>query len=434
MGTRGREDRHRREFCRERAISSRCAEFAAARSTARANVWRRLGMDAQLLFALPRLPRRTGRAWRVQRQIHVQPVRAARRLVRDFARSHSKNLSQFLSTRQAVAIHRDPFGSRSFVNEKISPAVEAAAKENFREEVLRGLAKKDRELPCKFFYDERGAQLFQQICELPEYYITRTEIEILRLHGAEMASALGSQIELIGLGTGAGTKTRILLQELRDPRVYVPIDISKEQLERSSARFQKTFPALQILPVAADYLEPFELPLPRHLSSRSVVYFPGSTIGNFESELAGEFLTRLVELAGDGGGLLIGVDLQKDRDVLERAYNDAAGVTAEFNKNLLARINRELGADFDLNRWQHHAIYNPTEGRIEIYLISDNAQAVHIGVREFQFRAGEEILTEYSYKNTIAGFIELAPGAALHFEQLRSDAAGWLDLLFYTYI
>src|SRR5437870_1255315 len=167
-----------------------------------------------------------------------------------------------------------------------------------------------------------------------------------------MAKAIGPQIELIGLGTGAGTKTRILLEELHNPAVYVPIDISKEQLEKSSMRFREMFPDLQVLPVCADYLELFELPLPRKLSSRSVVYFPGSTIGNFEPEIASEFLTRLVELAGDGGGLLIGVDLQKARNVLESAYNDAAGVTAQFNKNLLVRINRELGADFDLNRWQ----------------------------------------------------------------------------------
>jgi dimethylhistidine N-methyltransferase len=318
------------------------------------------------------------------------------------------------------------------VNEKTLSVAAAATKENFREEVLVGLSQSPRQLPYKFFYDERGAQLFQEICELPEYYVTRTEIEILRLHGAEMAKALGPQIELIGLGTGAGTKTRILLEELRDPAVYVPIDISKEQLEKSSARFREMFPTLQILPVCADYLEPFELPLPRHLSSRSVIYFPGSTIGNFEPEAASEFLARMVELAGDGGGLLIGVDLQKDRDVLERAYNDAAGVTAQFNKNLLMRINRELEADFDLNRWQHHAIYNPTEGRIEIYLISDNEQTVHIGAREFRFRAGEEILTEYSYKHTIVGFIELARQAGFHFEQVWTDAARWFGVFYFT--
>jgi dimethylhistidine N-methyltransferase len=317
------------------------------------------------------------------------------------------------------------------VNEKTSSAV-AAAKENFREEVLRGLAKSPRQLPCKYFYDERGARLFQQICDLPEYYITRTEIEVLRLHGADMAKALGSQIELIGLGTGAGTKTRILLEELHDPLVYVPIDISKEQLENSCARFQEMFPRLQILPVCADYLEPLELPLPRHVSSRSVVYFPGSTIGNYEPEAASEFLARLVELAGDGGGLLIGVDLQKDRHVLERAYNDSAGVTAQFNKNLLARINREFAADFDLKQWRHHAIYNSNEGRIEIYLISDNEQVVHIGGRKFQFRAGEEILTEYSYKHTIPGFIDLARQAGFEFAQVWTDDARWFGVFYFT--
>ena len=331
-----------------------------------------------------------------------------------------------------MAIHRDPFGARSLVNEKNTSVVAGATKENFRDEVLDGLSKSPRQLPYKFFYDQRGAQLFQEICDLPEYYITRTEIEILRLHGADMAKALGPQVELIGLGTGAGTKTRILLEELHNPAVYVPIDISKEQLEKSSARFREMFPTLQVLPVCVDYLEPFELPLPRRLSSRSVIYFPGSTIGNFEPEIASELLAHLVDVAGDGGGLLIGVDLQKDRDVLERAYNDAAGVTAQFNKNLLVRINRELEADFDLNRWQHHAIYSPSEGRIEIYLISDNEQTVHIGAREFQFRAGEEILTEYSYKHTIAGFIELARQAGFHFEQVWTDDARWFGVFYFT--
>ncbi len=331
-----------------------------------------------------------------------------------------------------MAIHRDPFGARSLVNEKNTSVVAGATKENFRDEVLDGLSKSPRQLPYKFFYDQRGAQLFQEICDLPEYYITRTEIEILRLHGADMAKALGPQVELIGLGTGAGTKTRILLEELHNPAVYVPIDISKEQLEKSSARFREMFPTLQVLPVCVDYLEPFELPLPRRLSSRSVIYFPGSTIGNFEPEIASEFLARLVDVAGDGGGLLIGVDLQKDRGVLERAYNDAAGVTAQFNKNLLVRINREVEADFDLNRWQHHAIYSPSEGRIEIYLISDKEQTVHIGAREFQFRAGEEILTEYSYKHTIAGFIELARQAGFHFEQVWTDDARWFGVFYFT--
>jgi dimethylhistidine N-methyltransferase len=320
------------------------------------------------------------------------------------------------------------------VKEKISSAVEAAAKENFREEVLRGLSKSPRELPYKFFYDKRGAQLFRQICELPEYYITRSEMEILRVHGADIANALGSEIELIGFGTGAGTKTRILLEELRDPRVYVPIDISKEQLERSAARFREMFPTLQILPVCADYLEPFELPLPRQLSSRSVVYFPGSTIGNFEPEAASEFLERLVDLAGEGGGLLIGVDLQKDRYIIEAAYNDSAGVTAQFNKNLLARINSEVGGDFDLDQWQHLAIYNEAEGRMELYLLSKIEQSAQIADRVFHFRAGEHILTEYSYKHTVPGFIALAHDAGFRFEQVWTDPAHWFGVCYFTVI
>ena len=318
------------------------------------------------------------------------------------------------------------------MNEKAASEAAALAKQSFREEVLFGLSKSPRRLPYKFFYDEQGAQLFRQICDLPEYYITRTEIEILRLQGSEIAAALGPEIELIGLGTGAGTKTRILLEELREPRVYVPIDISKEQLEKSTERFRKMFPKLQILPVAADYLEPFELPLPRALSSRSVIYFPGSTIGNFEPDAAGEFLNRLVDLAGDGGGLLVGVDLQKDRHVIEAAYNDNAGVTAKFNKNLLARINRELGSDFNLAHWQHYAVYNPAEGRIEIYLLSEIDQAVKIGDRTFQFRAGEKILTEYSYKHTIGGFITLARQAGFDFQQVWTDDNRWFGVFYFT--
>jgi dimethylhistidine N-methyltransferase len=309
--------------------------------------------------------------------------------------------------------------------------VDLAAKRAFRDEVLAGLTSTPRKLPCKFFYDERGAQLFQKICELPEYYITRTEIGILRLHGAEIAAALGSDIELIGLGTGAGTKTQILLQELRDPRVYVPIDISKVQLDRSTARFRTLFPALDILPVAADYLEPFDLPLPRKVSARSVVYFPGSTIGNLEPDAAVEFMERLVDLAGEGGGLLIGVDLQKDPQIIEAAYNDQAGVTAEFNLNLLTRINDELGANFDLTNWRHRAIYNAAAGRIEMYLISAIDQRVQLQDRHVDFAAGEKILTEYSYKHTPPGFAALARQAGFAFEKLWTDDAQLFGIFYF---
>ena len=216
------------------------------------------------------------------------------------------------------------------------------AKSDFLSEAIAGLSRMPRTLPCKYFYDERGAALFQNICELPEYYITRTETAILRLYAHEMAQCIGARCELIGLGTGAGTKTRILLEELEAPAVYIPIDISKEQLRQSTALFHQLFPQLEILPVCTDYLQPFDLPSPVRTPARKIVYFPGSTIGNFDPQEATGFLRRIVDLCEKNGGLLIGVDLQKDRDVLERAYNDSQGVTAQFNLNLLRRANHEL--------------------------------------------------------------------------------------------
>ena len=306
------------------------------------------------------------------------------------------------------------------------------ASSDFLSEVIAGLSQEPRTLPCKFFYDERGAALFQKICELPEYYVTRSELQILRLYGAEIAKTLGAQIELIGLGTGAGTKTQILLEELKEPQVYVPIDISKEQLQKSTTRFRQIFPALEILPVCADYLEPFELPLPRRVSTRSVVYFPGSTIGNFKPDDAGKFLRRLVDLCAPNGGLLIGVDLQKDKRVIEQAYNDSAGVTADFNLNLLARANRELGANFDLKQWQHRAIYNPADGRIEMHLISQIDQTVRIQDHSFSFFAGEKIISEYSYKYTPNGFTALAGEVGFEFVRMWTDNARLFGVFYFT--
>jgi dimethylhistidine N-methyltransferase len=299
-------------------------------------------------------------------------------------------------------------------------------------DVIAGLSSNPRTLPCKYFYDERGAALFQKICELPEYYITRTEIDILDRHRGEIASQLGPNIELIGLGTGAGTKTRILIEALEKPAVYVPIDISEKQLRKSSMLFQKIFPNLEILPVSADYLQPVVLPSPRHKAARNVVYFPGSTIGNFEPNEALEFLRRVAGVSGQGGGLLIGVDLQKDQNVIEAAYNDSAGVTAQFNLNLLARLNREIGADFNRSRWQHRAIYNSDAGRIEMYLISAADQTAHIGDREFHFRNGERILTEHSYKHSPEGFIALARRAGFDFVKLWTDDARLFGIFYFS--
>jgi len=306
------------------------------------------------------------------------------------------------------------------------------ATSDFLSETLAGLSRMPRTLPCKYFYDERGAALFQKICELPEYYITRTETAILRIHAHEMAQCIGTHCELIGLGTGAGTKTRILLEELEAPAVYVPIDISKEQLRQSTALFHQLFPQLEILPVCTDYLQPFDLPSPLHTAARKIVYFPGSTIGNFEPPEATEFLRRIVDLCDKAGGLLIGVDLQKDPDVLERAYNDSQGVTAQFNLNLLRRANHELQADFDLERWRHRAIYNSAAGRIEMYLISEIDQTVQIANHEFRFRSGEKIITEFSYKYTPEGFTALASAAGFEFARMWTDEARLFGVLYFT--
>ena len=312
-----------------------------------------------------------------------------------------------------------------------SSAVPPAASDLLAD-IIAGLSSDPRTLPSKYFYDERGAALFQKICELPEYYITRTEIDILDRYRAEIASQLGPNIELIGLGTGAGTKTRILVEALLTPAAYIPVDISEKQLRKSSALFRKIFPNLEVLPVCADYLQAVTLPSPRHKAARNVVYFPGSTIGNFEPKEALEFLCRIANVSGRGGGLLIGVDLQKDQNVIEAAYNDKAGVTAEFNLNLLAHINRETGANFDLSRWQHRAIYNAEAGRIEMYLISATDQTVCIQDREFRFRASEKILTEHSYKHAPEGFIALARQAGFDFVKLWTDDARLFGVFYFV--
>lgn len=311
--------------------------------------------------------------------------------------------------------------------------ISAPESSDFLADVIAGLSSNPRTVPCKYFYDERGAALFQKICELQEYYITRTEIDILDRNRADIASQLGSNIELIGLGTGAGTKTRILIEALKEPAVYIPVDISEKQLRESTALFQKIFPDLEILPVCADYLQPVVLPSPQHKAARNVVYFPGSTIGNFEPNGALEFLRRIANVSSRDGGLLIGVDLKKDQHVLEAAYNDSAGVTAQFNLNLLERINRELGADFDLDQWRHRSNYNSRAGRIEMHLISEIDQFVHLDVQKFHFRRGEKIITEFSYKYTPEEFSALASKAGFEFVRMWSDDAGLFGIFYFTY-
>jgi len=313
-----------------------------------------------------------------------------------------------------------------------SQQVSTLESSDFLADVIAGLSSNPRTLPCKYFYDERGAALFQKICELPEYYVTRTELDILDRNRGEIASQIGANVELIGLGTGAGTKTRILIEALKNPAVYIPVDISEKQLLESTALFQKIFPDLEILPVCADYLQPVALPSPRHKAARNVVYFPGSTIGNFEPNEAVEFLRRVANVCQRDGGLLIGADLKKDQHLLEAAYNDPAGVTAQFNLNLLDRLNRELGADFDLDQWRHRAIYNSSAGRIEMYLISEIDQFVHLDEHKFHFRRGEKIITEFSYKYAPEEFAALARTAGFEFVRMWTDDARLFGVFYFA--
>jgi dimethylhistidine N-methyltransferase len=295
------------------------------------------------------------------------------------------------------------------------------AASDFLEQAIAGLSSSPPTLPSKFFYDERGSDLFQKICELPEYYVTRTETEILREHGAEIAASIGDDAELVGFGTGAGVKTRMLLDHLENLIAYVPVDISKQRLTESAEALSREMPALEILPVCADYLQPFDLPTPSRKPAHIAVYFPGSTIGNMQPEVARHFLTRVARLCGHSGGLIIGVDLQKSKQTLEAAYNDSAAVTAAFNLNMLARANRELGADFDLSQWRHRAIYNDAAHRIEMHLVSERDQTVHLGDRRFHFAPGEKIITEFSYKHTIEGFSALAGSAGFQLARVWTD-------------
>ena len=291
----------------------------------------------------------------------------------------------------------------------------------FRAEVLTGLESFEKTLPCKYFYDQRGSHLFDQICDLPEYYPTRTEAGIMRDHVEEMAALFGPDCLLIEYGSGSSTKTRILLDHLPHLAGYVPMDISREHLHQTASGLAEAYPHLDILPLCADYTTDFDLPAAhRPIRSRSV-YFPGSTIGNFHRDQAETFLKQIAEVCESGGGLLIGVDLKKPAHILEPAYDDAQGITAAFNMNLLRRINDELGADFNLDQFAHRAFYNGLAGRIEMHLMSLRSQAVRLGGVTIAFEEEETILTECSYKYSLADFAALASAAGLAVGKVWTD-------------
>lgn len=290
----------------------------------------------------------------------------------------------------------------------------------FAADVLSGLSAGVKRLPPKYFYDQTGSDLFEQITRLPEYYPTRCEIGILQAHAGDLAAMLPPAAALIEFGSGSSTKTRIVLTAVPSIAAYVPVDISAAFLQQQVGRLQREYPHVAMLAVAADFTQPFALP-PRTRAMPRVGFFPGSTIGNFEPHEAATFLRQAGRILGADATLIVGVDLVKDVQMLQRAYNDSQGVTARFNLNLLARINRELGADFDLAAFEHHAFYNPEHSRIEMHLISLKRQRVYIGDALVDFRAGETIHTENSYKYSVDSFLALARGAGW------SSATVWTD-------
>jgi L-histidine Nalpha-methyltransferase len=299
----------------------------------------------------------------------------------------------------------------------------APGEESFRDAVLAGLNRTPRELPCKLFYDARGSALFEQICEAPEYYLTRTETAILETYAGEIAAHIGPHCRLIELGSGASRKVRILLEALDRPAAYVPLDISRERLRDAADSLAADFPNLTVVAVCADYTRAFALPPLPGPAGKQVGFFPGSTIGNFEPEAVVRFLRNYAELLGPGGEMLIGVDLKKDPATLNQAYNDAAGLNAAFNLNLLVRINNELGGDVDLDRFAHHAFYNEAEGRVELYIKSLADQVAGIAGRRFRFAGGELIHTENSYKYAISEFRALAARAGFQAIETWTDPA-----------
>ncbi len=288
----------------------------------------------------------------------------------------------------------------------------APKEESFRDSIVGGLTKRRKSIACRFLYDARGSALFEQICELPEYYPTRTEIRILEDHAREMTDLMGPDCQLIEFGSGSSRKVRILLEALERPAAYVGIDISRDWLREATANLAGEFPLLPVVAVCADYMQPLELPeLPARSAGRRVGFFPGSTIGNLTPDEAVAFLAGCRNVLGGDGGMLLGVDLKKDAAILDAAYNDAAGITAAFNLNLLERINRELDGDFDLSRFAHDAAYNEVAGKVEIFIRSLADQIVTIAGRAVSFAAGERIHTEDSCKYTIAEFQRLATRA-----------------------
>ena len=307
----------------------------------------------------------------------------------------------------------------------------ATPQQQFMDDALAGLTSDPKWLNCKNLYDARGSRLFDRICELEAYYPTRVESSIMRTHATEMGATLGAGAVVVELGSGSSTKTRLLLSHLKSPRAYLPVDISEQHLLDNSHKLQREYPQLDVQPVVADFTQKFELPQEYRLPTLST-YFPGSTIGNLEVPEAIQLLENTANLCGEQGGLLIGFDLVKEVKVLERAYNDEHGITAEFNLNLLRRMNRELDTDFIEEQFRHIAFFNASAARIEIYIESLVDQKVLLGEMEIHFRAGERMLTEYSHKYTLESFSDMALRSGLQVQRTWTDPRQYFAVMYLT--
>ena len=305
----------------------------------------------------------------------------------------------------------------------------ADRQDDFTEEIIRGFRAREKFISPKFFYDERGSQLFADITRQPEYYLTRTETKLLQQHAGEISELIGDDLLLIEYGSGSSEKIRILLDNLR-PSIYAPVDISRDYLAQAAEALAREYPWLEVHATCVDFTNEFVLPF--HSEKRRVSFFPGSSIGNFDRDEAAAFVGRVHKLVGDDGGLLIGVDLKKDEAILNAAYNDEKGVTADFNLNVLTHLNREYDADFDPQGFEHQAVYNEEKGCVQMFLISNRSQTVSISGEEFGFEPGEPIHTENSHKYTIDEVLQMARGAGF------SRTKTWLDenkflAVFYLY-
>ena len=303
-----------------------------------------------------------------------------------------------------------------------SKAALSKAQQQMLTDVLDGLGSAPKTLPSKYFYDEQGSRIFDEITELPEYYPTRTEAGIMQDHGQQIAETLGDGVSLIEFGSGSSIKTRLLLDKMHKLASYVPVDVSGDYLQQIANTLQNDYPHIPIHPVVADFTHDFTVPATKVPERRRIIYFPGSTLGNFTPFAAVQLMRHMVNLVGPQGGALIGIDLLKPRELLIAAYNDAQNVTARFNLNLLQRLNRELGANFDTAQFRHKAIFDLDNERIEMRLLSQCVQDVHVGDMQFHFEEGESILTEYSHKYSLQSFAALAEKAGLQVETVWSDA------------